>query len=96
MKKLLNKVIKPFMPAYEVVCTNYQIIPGMPVSKNQSRQYFERGAGKEAKEFYSKVINSEFTRNLAPVEVHLRMAGITIKKAQIGPVGELKQFKMAS
>jgi hypothetical protein len=96
MKNLLNKLINPFMPAYEVVCTNYQIIPGLPVNKNQSTQYFDRGAGKEAKEFYSKVINSQFTRNLAPVEVHLRMAGITIKKTQIGPVKDLKQFKMAS
>lgn len=84
------------MPAYEVVCTNYQIIPGLPVNKNQSKQYFERGSGREAKAFYSKVVSSEFTRNLAPVEVHLRMAGITIKKTKIGPVNELKQFKMAS
>lgn len=96
MKNILKKVIKPFLPAYEVVCTNYHVIPGLPVSKNQSRHHFDKGASKEAKEFYGKVISSDFTRNMAPVEVHLRMAGFTIKKTNIGPVEELKQFKIVA
>ena len=96
MKRILRKVIKPFLPAYEVVCTTYQVIPGLPVSKSLSRHYFERGASKEAKEFFGKVINSEFTRNMAPVEVHLRMAGITIKKSHFGPIHELKQYKVVA
>lgn len=96
MKSLLKKVIKPFLPAYEVVCTTYQVIPGMPVNKNETKHFFERGASREAKEFYGKVITSDFTRNMAPVEVHLRMAGITIKKIQIGPVQELKQFRIVA
>lgn len=94
MKKVLKKVFKPFLPSYEVVCTTYQVIPGMPVSKKLSTQYFDRGESSEAREFYGRVISSEFTRNLAPVEVHLKMAGITIKKTQIGPVADLKQFRM--
>ena len=96
MKNILKKIVKPFLPSYEVVCTNYQVIPGMPVSKNESRHPFEKGASKEAKDFYGKVINSGFTRNMAPVEVHLRMAGFTIKKTNIGPVEDIKKFKMVA
>lgn len=96
MKNIFKKIIKPFLPAYEVVCTTYQVIPGLPVSKKQSKHSFEKGASKEAKEFYGKVVTSDFTRNMAPVEVHLRVAGITIKKANFGPVGELKQFKIVA
>lgn len=96
MKNILKKLIKPFLPAYEVTCTTYQVIPGFPVNKNESKHYFERGASKEAKEFYGKVVSSDYTKNMAPVEVHLRMAGITIKKTQIGPVEEVKQFRIVA
>ena len=96
MKRLIKKVITPFLPAYEVVCTTYQVIPGLPVNKNQTKHYFERGASKEAKDFYGKVITSDYTKNMAPVEVHLRMAGFTIKKTQYGPVEDLKQFKIVA
>lgn len=96
MRNILKKVVKPFLPAYEVVCTTYQVIPGLPVSKKQSKHLFDKGASKEAKEFYGKVITSDFTRNMAPVEVHLRVAGITIRKTNIGPVQELKQFKIVA
>lgn len=96
MKKLIKRVITPFLPAYEVICTNYQIIPGLPVNKNETKHYFERGASREAKDFYGKVITSDYTRNMAPVEIHLRMAGITIKKMKIGPVEDLKQFKIVA
>ena len=96
MKNILKKVIKPFLPAYEVVCTNYQVIPGLPVNKKESKHFFERGASKEAKDFYGKVVSSDITRSMAPVEVHLKMAGFTIKKAQIGPVEEIKQFKIVA
>ncbi|QCR23046.1 hypothetical protein [Pontibacter sp. SGAir0037] len=96
MKTLLKKVVKPFLPKYEVICTNYQIIPGMPVNKNQSKHSFERGASKEAKEFYGKVISSDFTKNMAPVEVHLRRWGMTVAKTQIGPVEDLKKFKISA
>lgn len=96
MKSLLNKVIKPFLPRYEVVCTTYQVIPGLPVSKNESRHPFEKGASKEAREFFGKVISSEFTRNMAPVEVHLKRGRFTVEKRQFGPVQELKQFKIVA
>lgn len=97
MKTLLKKVVKACQPKYEVVCTTYQIIPGLPVNKNESRHAFGRGESVEAKEFYGKVVSSEFTRNLAPVEVHLRriyLRGKTIEHAQFGPVKDLKKFKM--
>lgn len=96
MKNLFKKVITPFLPRYEVVCTTYQIIPGLPVSKNESRHPFGKGASKEAKEFYGKVISSEFTRNMAPVEVHLKRGRFTVEKKQFGPVNELKQFKIVA
>ncbi len=90
MKKLLRKVINPFLPSYEVVCTNYQIIPGMPVNKNQSRHSFGKGASQEATEFYSKVINSDITKLMAPVEIHLTKRGKTIQQANFGPVESFK------
>lgn len=95
MKRLLKKAIKPFLPSYEVVCTTYQIIPGLPITKKLSRHPFEKGAAKDAREFYGKVVASDFTKKLAPVEVHLRVAGITIKKAHFGPVQNLNKKKIA-
>lgn len=89
-------MIKPFLPRYEVVCTTYQIIPGLPVSKNESRHPFEKGESKEAREFYGKVISSAFTRNMAPVEVYLKRGRFTIQKRQFGPVKDIKQFKIVA
>ncbi|MDX5422926.1 MAG: hypothetical protein LPK07_07055 [Hymenobacteraceae bacterium] len=94
MKNLLKKVFKPFLPKYEVVCTTYQIIPGLPVNKNQSRHEFERGAETEARTFYVKVVNSDMTKTMAPVEVHLKRRGKVIEKSEIGPVNDLKKFKI--
>lgn len=97
MKTLVRKVIKAFQPKYEVVCTTYQIIPGLPVNKNESKHAFGRGESREAKEFYGKVVSSDFTRNLAPAEIRLRkiyLRGSTIEKAQFGPVEDLKKFKI--
>jgi hypothetical protein len=96
MKKLIRKVIKPFLPTYEVTCTNYQIIPGHPVNRNQSNHRFEKGASHEAIAFYDRVVSADITKNMAPVEVHLKKRGRVIKKAQYGPVEELKKYKMVS
>ncbi len=93
MKTLLKKVIKACQPKYEVVCTTYQVIPGLPVSKSEQKHAFERGAVVQAKEFYSKVIASDMTRTMAPVEVKLRkiyLGGRTIEQAEFGPVQHLK------
>lgn len=97
MKTLLKKVIKACQPKYEVVFTHYHVIPGQPVNKNESKHPFGRGESKEAKEFYGKVVSSDFTRSLAPAEVHLRkiyIRGKTVEKAQFGPVEDLKKFKI--
>lgn len=98
MKALLNKAVKPFQSKYEVVCTNYHVIPGLPVNKNQSKHSFERGAAVQAKEFYTKVISSEMTRTMAPVEIQLRkiyLLGKTVEKAAFGPVDQLKKIEKA-
>lgn len=95
MKKFLKKAIKPFQAKYEVVCTTYQVIPGLPVNKSQSKHAFERGAVLEAREFYTKVVSSDITRTMAPVEVQLRkiyLGGKTIEQAEIGPVQHLKNL----
>ncbi|ARS36782.1 hypothetical protein [Pontibacter actiniarum] len=94
MKSLLKKVIKPFLPKYEVVCTTYQIIPGRPVNGNHQKHTFEKGASEEARKFYVKVVNSDMTKNMAPVEVHLKRRGKTIEKQHFGPVDELKKFNV--
>lgn len=96
MKALLNEVVKPFQSKYEVVCTNYQVIPGLPVNKNQSKHAFGRGDSLKAKEFYTKVISSEMTKTMAPVEVQLRkiyLLGRTIEKAAFGPVEQLRKIE---
>lgn len=95
MKKLFKSFIKPFLSKYEVVCTNYHVIPGMPVNKNQQTHTFERGAATEAREFYIKVVSSEMTKTMAPVEVQLRkiyLRGKTIEQKQFGPVDQLKKI----
>ena len=86
MKNLFQKVVKPFLPTYEVICTNYQIVPGLPVNKNQSKHKFEKGASQEAFEFYSKVISSDLTTIMAAVEVHLKKRGRIIQRTNFGPV----------
>ena len=96
MKKIFTKVIKPFLPKYEVICTNYQLVPGRPVNKNQMRHTFEKGASEEALQFFGKVIASDFTKTMAPVEVHLKKRGRVIQRVQFGPVEELKKYKMTS
>ncbi|MEJ8801273.1 hypothetical protein [Pontibacter sp. H249] len=93
MKKLFKSFIKPFLSKYEVVCTNYHVIPGMPVSQHQQTHAFDRGAALEAREFYVKVVSSEMTKAMAPVEVKLRkiyLGGKTIEQKQFGPVEQLK------
>ena len=84
------------MPKYEVVCTNYQLIPGFPINKNQLKHTFENGASQQAIEFYSKVVNSEFTKIMAPVEVHLKRRGKTIQFTQYGPVDDFKNGRISS
>lgn len=90
-------MVKACQSKYEVVFTTYQIMPGHPVNKNESKHSFGRGESREAKEFYGKVISSEFTKKLAPAEVHLRrvyMRGTTIERTQFGPVEDLRKFKI--
>jgi hypothetical protein len=99
LKALLNKAVKPFQSKYEVVCTNYHVIPGLPVNKNQSKHSFERGAALQAKEFYTKVVSSEMTRTMAPVEVQLRKIYILnriVEKAAFGPVEQLRKIEKAN
>jgi hypothetical protein len=109
MKTLLKKaispiqaigrgVVKPFQSKYEVICTTYQVIPGMPVSKSEQKHAFDRGAAVQAREFYSKVVSSDMTKTMAPVEVQLRkiyIGGRTIDKAEFGPVQHLKSLSAA-
>ena len=96
VKTLLRKVTKPFLPKYEVVCTTYQLIPGLPVNKNQSNHVFEKGAAVEARTFYVKVATSDITRTMAPVEVHLKRRGRVIEKTEIGPVQDIKKFNVVT
>ncbi|MHA6246333.1 hypothetical protein ACXYMU_00225 [Pontibacter sp. CAU 1760] len=99
MKTLLKKVSKAFKPKYEVVCTTYQVIPGLPVNMNESKHSFGRGESKEAQEFYSKVISSDMTKTMAPVEVQLRriyLRTTTVNQAEFGPVQHLKTARKAA
>lgn len=93
MKRLFKSFIKPFLPKYEVVCTTYQIVPGLPITKKLSRHPFENGAAQEAKAFYDKVVTSEFTRTMAPIEVHLKKGRSVVSKTHFGPVDTLNKSK---
>ncbi len=98
MKALLNQAAKPFKSKYEVVCTNYHVIPGLPVNKNESKHTFHRGASLEAREFYSKVVSSDMTRTMAPVEIQLRkiyLLSKIVEKAEFGPVAQLRKIEKA-
>lgn len=89
-----QNIIKPFLPKYEVVCTTYQVIPGLPVNGSRQKHAFDKGASLEARNFYVKVINSDMTKTMAPVEVLLKRRGKTIEKQNFGPVEELKKFNV--
>jgi hypothetical protein len=76
------------------VCTTYQVIPGKPVNKKEQKHLFERGEAIQAKEFYAKVISSDMTRAMAPIEVKLRkiyITGRTIEQTEFGPVKNFKK-----
>jgi hypothetical protein len=96
MKRILRKAIKPFLPKYQVITTSYQIIPGQPITKKHSTHAFEKGASKEAKDFYQKVITSDITKALAPIEVKLKRSFFTVGKTHIGPVENFKKVKAVS
>ncbi|WP_439881080.1 hypothetical protein ACSX1A_18290 [Pontibacter sp. MBLB2868] len=88
-----KSIARQFQPKYEVVCTTYQVIPGLPISKNEQKHSFDRGTGIQAKEFYTKVVTSDMTKTMAPVEVRLRkiyLKGKTVEQAEFGPVQHLK------
>lgn len=96
LKAIGKSIAKQFQSKYEVVCTTYQVIPGIPVSKHEKKHAFERGAAVQAKEFYMKVVESDMTRMMAPVEVQLRKIYISnkiIERAEFGPVQQFKVKK---
>ena len=68
----------------------------MPVNKNQSRHSFGKGASQEAAEFYKKVISSDITKLMAPVEIHLTKRGKTIQQTNFGPVDTFKNIRKAA
>ena len=95
-KETFKKVVNPLLPTYQVICTNYHLIPGQPLITNHSKHSFEGLESKEANEFYSKVVSSEYTKMMAPIEIRLKRAGITLKKTQLGKVEELKKFDVTN
>lgn len=96
MKKIFKKLIHPFLPTYEVTFTLYQVIPGAPIKKNDSRHNFEKGESKKAIEFYNKVVNTTMENRLAPTEVKLKRGRKVIQTKQFGPINDIKQYKVVA
>lgn len=87
-----KKMIKPFLPKYEVISVLYHAVPGLPVQKNKSHHPFEKGESKKAKDFFEKVVAFNSDKKLAS-EVHLKRGRFTVKKTEAGPMHVIKDLK---
>lgn len=91
-----KKVINSFKPVYRVTFTMYHVIPGMPVQENVTVHAFARGASKEAKDFYYKVVEMTMKNKIAPTVVMLKKGKKTVQTKQFGPIEDIKKFRIAA
>lgn len=84
-----KNIVTPFLPEYEVVLIMYGLVPGQPVTKNETTYNFVKGAKQEAEMFFRKIIKSNTTYKIIPSEIHLRKRRKIVKKEVFGPVDEL-------
>lgn len=89
-----KKAVKPFLPKYQVEFIMYALIPGQPVSKNSTIYDFDRGQYSEAKDFYSKTLESTKKFNILPSEVVMRKRKRVIHATQFGPVKDMATFNV--
>lgn len=89
-----KKAVKSFLPKYQVEFIMYSLIPGQPVSKNSTIYDFDRGQYNEAKDFYSKTLESTQKFNILPSEVVMRKRKRVIHSTQFGPIKEMALFKV--
>lgn len=88
-------MVVPFLPSYEVGFVMYAVVPGQPVTKNESVYDFEKGAAKEAEAFYHKMAESTNTYKMAPAEIYMKRRNKIIKNQSFGPVEEIRSWKVA-
>ncbi|WP_020526402.1 hypothetical protein [Flexithrix dorotheae] len=94
-KQIYKGIVKPFLPAYYVEFSIYNVVPGLPVSKNVTLHDFEKGASKEATEFYNKVVQNTQEFKVLPSEIHLKKGKRVIMTQTFGPIDEIKTLKQA-
>lgn len=92
VKQLYMALVVPFLPSYKVIFSLYQVIPGLPINKNDSIHSFDKGTGKKAVRFYNDVVKSTAANGIVPAEVKLIKRKKTVAIKSFGPVAEIKKF----
>jgi hypothetical protein len=64
-------------------------VPGLPVQKDCTIYNFDRGQYKEAKDFYSKTLESTQKFKVLPSEVVMRKRKKIVSSMQFGPINEM-------
>ena len=93
-KQAYQVFVIPFLPSYKVVFSMYQVIPGIPVNKQDSIHNFAKGTGKNAKAFYYDVVKSTREKKIIPSEVNLIRRRKVIASAKFGPIDDIKKFNI--
>lgn len=91
-KNLHRQIVVPFLPSYEVGFVMYGVVPGQPVTKNEKVYNFEKGATKEAEDFFHKMVESTNTYKIMPSEIYLKKRNRVVKTQLFGPVEEVRSW----
>ena len=91
-----KQMVIPFLPSYEVGFVMYGVVPGQPITKNESVYNFQKGAHKEAETFYRKMIDSTNSYKIMPSEIYLKKRNKIVKTQHFGPVEELRTWQKAA
>lgn len=95
-KQLHKQMVVPFLPSYEVIFVMYGIVPGQPVTKNESVYNFEKGAHKEAEIFFNKMVDSTQSFKVMPSEIFMKKRNRIVKTQHFGPVPEVRSWNNAA
>src|SRR5690606_2819254 len=91
-KNLHRQIVVPFLPSYEVIFVMYGVVPGQPVTKNESVYNFEKGAFKEAESFFHKMVDSTNSYKVMPSEIFMKKRNKIVKTQHFGPVTEVRTW----
>lgn len=95
-KQLHKQIVVPFLPSYSVVFVMYGVVPGQPVSKKETEYNFDKGASKEAENFYQKMIETTNMYKVMPSEIYLKKRNKVIRTQHFGPVEEVRTWQQVA